>query len=337
MRLTAPLSVVGWALGVFGDAKSFRTNPILGNARLNAWGLHRRRVAAAAVMTGFRRKRMRHIPDDVRADFDRDGLVVRENFFPKDVFKRIREEVLSVRHNAHEIRQGVTVTRIAPLSGGGSMPFTADTFQQPSLDRLLGYVAGRTGAPVRFIQTVMAEPVAGRSDPQTSFHSDTFHSNGKYWLFLDDVGMDDGPLVYVPGSHRLSPARLEWEYQQSLTARAEARPHHSDGSFRIAEAELANLGYGPPKPITVPANTLVAADTFGFHRRAPSSRPTIRVAVSAYLRRSPFPPWNGLHWQSLPSIRNQQMERYFQIMKLRGGKPLYTDVGAVELDSPPNI
>jgi hypothetical protein len=52
----------------------------------------------------------------------------------------------------------------------------------------------------------------------------------------------------------------------------------------------------------VPANTLVVADTCGFHARAASDRPTLRVEIWAYSRRSPFLPWTGfdlLSWRPI--------------------------------------
>ena len=41
----------------------------------------------------------------------------------------------------------------------------------------------------------------------------------------------------------------------------------------------------------MPANTLVVADTFGFHARGASSGRSLRVEIWAYGRRSPFVPW----------------------------------------------
>ena len=52
--------------------------------------------------------------------------------------------------------------------------------------------------------------------------------------------------------------------------------------------------------MSVPANTLIVADTSGFHRRTPSSRPTRRVEVYATLRRTPFIPWTRGHLAALP-------------------------------------
>jgi hypothetical protein len=44
----------------------------------------------------------------------------------------------------------------------------------------------------------------------------------------------------------------------------------------------------------VPPNTLIVADTFGFHARGPSERQSLRVEIWAYGRRSPFLPWAAL-------------------------------------------
>ncbi len=57
---------------------------------------------------------------------------------------------------------------------------------------------------------------------------------------------------------------------------------------------MPGLGLPPPVEFAVPANTLVVADTHGFHARGPSSRPCRRVEVWAYGRRNPFLPWVDL-------------------------------------------
>lgn len=209
------------------------------------------------------------------------------------------------------------------------------------LRRLTGYVAGRAGEPHAFIQTVIAEPASGGRDPQTAMHADTFHATAKYWLFLHDVGEEDGPFIYTPGSHRLTPERLEWEYEQSLGARDETRRHHALGSFRIGPAQAKALGYGEPRRVAVPGNTLVVADTYGFHSRAPSDRPTVRTEIHGNLRRNPFLPWNGLDAQALPGIRGRQVDLYLGFAdwkSRRSGKPhLWKDVGEVRADAPASI
>ncbi len=77
----------------------------------------------------------------------------------------------------------------------------------------------------------------------------------------------------------------------SLAARQSANPEIRQGSFRVAAEELAALGLPEPRAFAVPANTLIVADTYGFHARGPSAGRSVRVEVWAYGRRSPFIPW----------------------------------------------
>src|SRR5712671_3456459 len=132
-------------------------------------------------------------------------------------------------------------------------------------------------------------------DPKTlaALHADTFHPTVKAWLFLTDVAADAGPFTYVPGSHRLTRERLAWERRMSLAARHSPDPEIRQGSFRLAPSELPALGLPEPRLFAVPANTLIVADTFGFHARGPSAGRSVRVEIWAYGRRSPFVPWPG--------------------------------------------
>ncbi|WP_340107200.1 phytanoyl-CoA dioxygenase family protein [Pikeienuella sp. HZG-20] len=336
MKLLTPIHAIGWAAGVFGAEKSFLANPILGSRRLNEMGLHRARVAAAERMARFRRARLSDIPADDRAAYDRDGFVIKENYLPDAIFQRVCAEVFGQLHPAREMRQGQTVTRMIPLTHAARRraPETVSAAQDPALNRLTGYVAGRTGAPIHFIQTVIAEPQRGPADPQTALHADTFHSTAKFWLFLHDVDLEDGPFMFAPGSHKLTPERLRWEYEQSLTAKEAKRAHHSFGSFRVGADEMERFGYQPPRPIAVRANTLVIADTYGFHARSPSQKPTTRVEVHGHMRRNPFPPWNGLDIQSLPGVKGRQMDIYFAWMNFLRRDTIWKDVGLVKADAP---
>ena len=335
MNLLAPISAVGWVTGVFGAEKSLVANPIIGNAKLNEWGLHRARVKTAERMARLRRGIMTGVSDADKAAYNRDGFVIKENYLPDDVFKRVRDEVFDQPLPAREMRQGQTVTRMIPLSHANRtlLPEATTAAWDKGLNRLTGYVAGRTGAPIHFIQTVIAEPSRKKADPQTALHADTFHSTSKFWLFLHDVDVEDSPFIFAPGSHKLTPQRLALEYEQSLTARAEKRAHHSYGSFRINAAQMEALGYQPPRQVAVPANTLVVADTYGFHSRSPSSKPTIRTELHGHLRRNPFAPWNGLDLQGLPGINHRQLEINNWWLAKTGQKNIWRDVGMVRANA----
>ncbi len=336
MNVLTPFRAIGWAAGVFGSEKSFLANPIIGSRRLNEMGLHRARVAAAARMGAFRRRLMTDVPEADRAAYDRDGFVIRENYLPDDRFERLRAEIFGQRHPCREMRQGQTVTRMIPitLSARRRMPEALKTVRDRRLNRLVGYVAGRSGEPLHTVQTVIASPDRGPADPQTALHADTFHSTAKFWLFLHDVTEEDGPFMFVPGSHRLTPERLAWEHEQSLTARDPKRGHHALGSFRVRPADLDRLGYGQPRRVPVKANTLVVADTYGFHARSPSAKPTVRVELHGLLRRNPFPPWNGMDLQSLPGIAGRQFDLHFAWLDLLGRPSIWKDVGTIDVDAP---
>jgi hypothetical protein len=58
----------------------------------------------------------------------------------------------------------------------------------------------------------------------------------------------------------------------------------------------------------VKANTLVVADTHGFHARCASPKNTIRIEIYASLRRGPFLPFvaapvGGFHIAALPLVK----------------------------------
>ncbi|MNP39733.1 Phytanoyl-CoA dioxygenase (PhyH) [compost metagenome] len=164
----------------------------------------------------------------------------------------------------------------------------------------------------------MIDAASADQDPQTRLHADTFHPTAKAWLFLDDVEEDQGPFSYVPGSHRLTPERLAWEYRQSLDAARSPEQMHREGSLRIDEPQLAALGLPPPRRFAVPANTLVVADTSGFHARCASHKASHRVEIYASLRRNPFLPWRGAHLFALPWIANHHMRWDVRLKRLMG-------------------
>jgi hypothetical protein len=333
-----------WITQIGTKAKSFRDNPILGSPTLNAWGLHvaRRRLADAM----GRRRRLQlahHVTPHEQASFEELGYFLRRDALPSEHFTALRREIHESRLPAREMRQGGTVTRRIGLDDAwlAQMPATRQFVKDAAVRALIHYAASYTGEPTFAVQTILADPSAGDADPQTLLHSDTFHPTAKAWLFLDDVAQDDGPFAYVPGSHRLTPRRLAWEREQSLSAAYSPDPMHSEGSFRATEGDLSAMGLPSPVQMAVAANTLIIADTSGFHRRTPSPRPTCRVELYATLRRSPFMPWTGGHLAALPPFagRFAQLETGQQrvIEGLGLGRGPWRPVGLVGAYEPAHI
>jgi Phytanoyl-CoA dioxygenase (PhyH) len=308
--LLAPLH----AMALFTAAKSFRDNPIIGHPALNAAGLHIARVGAAAAVSEWRRRRLAHLISAAdAADFERNGFILKQHFLPADVFGALRHGVLTLQAPARAMIQGDAVTRRIPLDAyaRARLPILNTLLDNPQWLGLIRYAGASALTPVSYVQTIFSRVRADTADPQLHLHSDTFHATVKAWLFLTDVAEEAGPFTYVPGSHRLTPQRRDWLHRKSMTAAQSADNETREGSFRIDEAELAELGLPPPRRFGVRANTLIVADTMGFHARGPSLRPSTRIEIWAYGRRNPFLPWLGADPAGLPIVKHHAVRLFW--------------------------
>ncbi|MBS7671204.1 phytanoyl-CoA dioxygenase family protein [Croceicoccus gelatinilyticus] len=284
-----------WLLQIATGAKNFEKNGLIGSKALNRAGLHRARVRLAARLAARRRRRLAcALPRDLVADFARDGFIVIENAVPTGEFPTLRDAILSYEAEVREMVQGDTVTRRMAIDRDmrAAIPALDRFLSSPLWKAATRYVASFDREPLNYIQAIVRSG-KGAPDPQTNLHSDTFHSSMKAWLFLKDVAEDEGPFTYVPGSNRPTNRRIAWD-----DATAQRLPDGGDrltrrGSFRIEESELEDLGLPAPRRLAVKANTLVIADTYGFHARGPSAPGMERVEIWAYSRSNPFLPFTG--------------------------------------------
>lgn len=300
------------ALALLGAEKSF-AHPWVGHPTLNRLGLHVARIGLAHAAASVRRMRPEALrPPDALRILRRDGIVVLPGWLEKDAFERLRAEVRT-RVAAIEAQTPVrpTIDRgfgpRRPFPGGvdrwdgdtlnrfitideAHTPLAAAVAREPRLARLCAIAAGaRHHAEKISIYVTVHGPATDNSDPQKILHRDTFHAAIKLWYFIEDVHEDDGPFVYVPGSHRLTGARLRWEHARAVHACAPDQANKG-GAFRIGQDELAALGLPGPRSVPARANTLVVADVRGFHRRGDARPGARRLALYASLRPSPFVP-----------------------------------------------
>ena len=291
-----------WLLALATGAKSFVDNPILGSERPNPRGLHLARLKLAHRLAWQRRRRLASaVPAEWRERFDRDGFVELRDFLPAETFNRLRAALLEGEFDSRAQQQGDTVTRRVAVAPEllRAVPELRSVIEDKNGRALLAYIASTRSEPLYYVQTISTGHGDAPPDPQLELHADTFHPSLKAWLFLADV--TEAPLTYVAGSHRLTPERLAWEQERSIGIKASDRLSQR-GSLRIAPEELPALGLPAPTRFTVPANTLVAIDTSGFHARGASAAPSVRVEIWAYVRRTPFVPWTGLDLLSLPPL-----------------------------------
>jgi hypothetical protein len=308
-----------WVASVATGAQSFVDNPVLGSAALNRRGLHAWRVATAARMTEWRRGRLAAAlsPGDAAA-FARDGFVLKRDFLAPEAFAALRAEVEGLVTTAREMVQGDTITRRIALGDRllARLPATRAVVESAAWRELLAHVAGHRARPSQFIQTILSGVRPAEPDPQTVLHSDAFHPTMKAWLFLRDVPADEGPFTYVPGSHVMTKRRLVWERRMSVAAAQGLDRLSRRGSLRITADQLPRLRLPAPVAFAVPANTLVVADTHGFHARGPSLRPSIRVELWAMERRNPFLPWTGLDLWAIPGLRGRREAVQWRVLDL---------------------
>jgi hypothetical protein len=286
-----------WTLELFTGAKSFRSNPILGSRAMNRMGLHVARKVLAHAVTAARRSLLSPlVPAEARKRFRRDGYVALEDFMPPAQFEALRAEADALlAQSGRRLQEGDTITELALVDEEAlaEAPALAGFFADKRFLDMASYIGARLKLPRCYVQSIHRDFTANAPDPQKDAHSDTFFPTLKGWLFLDDVDPELGPFHYSPGSHRLTWKRLAWEYGQSLCARSAEDPHTASGSLRAGRADLERMGLPEPRPVLVKANTLVLADTGGFHRRGEASDGRPRRAIYVWMRSNPYNPILG--------------------------------------------
>lgn len=299
-----------WAAQLLTSAKSFLDNPLIGSRRLNGIGLHRARVKLADALCRWRRRRLaRHVRADWREAFDRDGFVVVRDVLPQPEFAALRAAILNYEGPAREMRQGDAITRrlaVDPDMLDKVVPLEK-LLARPDLVALFNYVASFRTTPLHYIQTIVSHVGGNEPDPQEAMHADSFHASMKAWLFLNPVTEDDGPFCYVRGSHRFTRERMDWEYHRSLVDPQAIDRLSARGSPRVSREDLVAMKLGELEALALPGNTLVVADTGGFHARGAAARAGERVEIWSYSRRNPFLPWLGGDLLSLPGIAERRV------------------------------
>ncbi|WP_051687113.1 phytanoyl-CoA dioxygenase family protein [Microbulbifer sp. HZ11] len=286
-----------WLLELVSWGKSFKHNPIIGSYWLNRCGLHVGRVVVAHLLFRFRLFILSPlVPAADRRQFRKHGFILKRDFLPAADFQRLAQELQGYEGAVREFVEGTTLTQRLFITGAerSKMPETRALVENPALDRLMRYCSSKNRRPLYYVENLCNQAnVVPRPDPQRDMHADTFHPCVKGWLYVDGTDGRNGPFVYVPGSHRLSWRRLQWEYRQSLEASKQGAARdparYWDGSFRVSATDLQKMGL-QPKTFHVPANTLVVANVYGFHCRGEAAERSHRMTVWMQARDNPFNP-----------------------------------------------
>ncbi|MEO5714728.1 MAG: phytanoyl-CoA dioxygenase family protein [Luteolibacter sp.] len=309
-----PLLLPVHLLSVFTTAKSFR-NPVIGSRLLNRLGLHVGRMIAAHGIYQLRQFLLfSSLGKEDREAFDRDGFLIKNNFLPAEQYEALMSQIRDYEGCAREVKEGDTLTRRLLLSEEVTRSFPAyqELTRDPGYTRLLAYTSAMNGYPPTFLERIIHGAVDGAPDPQKALHKDTFHPTMKAWYFLEDVNPENGPFHYIPGSHRLTWRRIKWEYQESIrrSTPADVKQNALGGAFRPTVDDAEVLGLAEPVALLVKKNTLIIADTMGFHKRGSADAGQQRLAIWVNSRVNPFNPFPGFHSRFLGSVRDGIYEKY---------------------------
>lgn len=321
-----PFRFIGYVLAIFTGSNSFVANPIIGSYLLNRLGLHVFRIVLAHMVTRFRwTLLMWKMPKEWRQEFHQNGFLVIKDFLPDEQFQQLRQKAETVTGEARELAQGDARTQRILLDDESlsGQPELKQFIRGRQLNNALDYCGGFAHPALFYLQRIRnGKPSAGWTefDPQKNIHSDTFYPTMKAWYFLDDVKAEDGPFTYVPGSHKLSWARLKWEYKKSITVQTVHDGYSEKGAMRASLDDLKSMGMEGPKALPLPANSLVIANTHGFHCRGQAKAGRGRFEIWAYMRKNPFIPLPKLMIRAAQTVEQKTLRWYWGYLDQRNAR-----------------
>ena len=270
--------------------RSITKDKLVKSSLLNRMGMQVFRTVAAKTLYKFRPAKVDASVQSHVEELKREGMIVIPNFLPEDVFESVQKECMTaldqetIPNKIHD--HGATKVKIARLNECPPENFrnTLQFYKSPLIKNVFQAAEKKQFSPAAAMwgaEHVVQGP-ADEEDREASLHSDIFYNTHKCWLYLTDVEEKDGPLVFVRRSHKTSIAQLKRIYHHSID------PEHN--SRRISQEELEQLGL-KEEIMASPKNTLVIANTCGYHRRLKGQPGGQRYALHVSMRSHPFLFW----------------------------------------------
>jgi len=225
--------------------------------------------------------------DPLRAELVRRAFVTIEDFLQPTLFaavEREADEVMATTDPTWLVLSGPTEVRRHSLAQVHPKQYS-ELVQWRTDQRVvaLSTVAERRRYPQGWDGGALVERL-GLSDyseqmDDTELHIDTFFDTHKFWPYLDHITEAKSALVYVPRSHALDRVRLGYEYVESNTTNRKSR--------RVNEEEVRSRGL-ERRVIDCRRNTLVLANTYGYHSRSLGEAGASRRALHKEYWYNPF-------------------------------------------------
>ncbi len=269
----------------------FSTQKLIKSHFLNKMGLQLFRIRMASFIYGLRKNKSTSIITQEYEQYQRDGIVQIDDFLDESKFESLKKEARDVVNKGiwdTERTDGPNTIYIRKISelNVDEYPTLFQLTKDEKLNALFRAVEKRNldiakGEVIVQVQYLTQGKDTPNHDPETELHSDTFFNTNKAWLYLNDVASENGPFVYVRGSHKLDlKNRMKKEFEHSLDK-------ETKGSRRVYKDELIEAGLNE-EHFTCKENTLVLANTFGYHRRARGKDGYDRLTIAFSARYNPF-------------------------------------------------
>ena len=216
----------------------------------------------------------------------RRGFLILENFLPPEEFTQLRDEAAEFAELGSPTSVDVDgasrcIRWNLPPDEPDQFPRLREWTDQTRLIELASAAEQRALRPREGMRVLEHLHIGDPSlhDGQTDLHIDAPFNTHKLWLYLDDVTPDHAPFVYVPMSHKLDWVRLRGDYLESIGK--------NFGSRKVGDEEVLRRGL-ETVVVTCPRNTLVLANTCGYHGRSVGAPGATRRSLHMMFRSNPF-------------------------------------------------
>ncbi len=226
-----------------------------------------------------------------------DGILVIENFLPENEFSALEEECQRIMKNEKmdDVRQDGSNTismkslfKLDSKTYPGVFSFLSNkklkNLFEAAEKRKISFSKGNITVLIQHLQQGYDKTLL---DPETELHSDTFFNTHKAWLYMNDVEMKNAPFVFVKGSHKVEKTnhyQIAYDYTNGKIERAKS---DRGGSRRISEEELKKDDM-ERSVYMCKKNTLVIANTMGYHCREEGEGGNERLTLAVSARFNPF-------------------------------------------------
>jgi hypothetical protein len=246
-------------------------------------------------------------PADVRGyveALDRDGCVKIPDFLPPEAFTKVRAEYDASRsEQKYEVwvveDNGVVEEQLDLGPRREAFPAVySEIVGSSTLQSIVRSALRRPLVEPRVSSRRWSRP----PDPPSArgfghvvganyIHADMHFPTFKAWLYLNDIDESNGAFRFALGSHRMTLGRLAYEYEASIRVAANRHEGVDEGApYALVRAptprQAALIGLAECTPIVGRANTLVIANTQGFHQQGEFQLGVVREAIHVCYRMS---------------------------------------------------